>query len=77
MKKLIELVTEFAENASRYEDGKRESALYDQLVRASYGMAYAVICAFDAKDINDRASELDRALSRSRKSSFCLTAAIE
>ena len=67
MKQLIELVTEFAENASRYEDGKRESALYDQFVRASYGMAYAVICAFDAKDINDKASELDRALSRSKE----------
>lgn len=67
MKKLIELVTDFAENASRFEEGKRESALYDQFVRASYGMAYAVICAFDAEDINDRASELDRALSRSKE----------
>ncbi|MBQ7779657.1 MAG: GNAT family N-acetyltransferase [Clostridia bacterium] len=67
MKKLIELVTDFAENASRFEEGKRERALYDQFVRASYGMAYAVICADDVKDVKDKADALDRALTRSKE----------
>ncbi len=67
MKKLVETVTELAENASRFEDGKRGSALYDQFVRASYGMAYAIICADDAKDVNDKADALDKALSRSKE----------
>lgn len=74
MKKLIESATEFAENASRFEEGKRESALYDQFVRASYGMAYAVICAFDAKEVKDKASELDRALMRSKEVKMLLSA---
>ncbi len=67
MKKLVEAVIEFAENASRFEEAKRDSSLYDQFVRASYGMAYAVICADDAKDIKVKASELDKALMRSKE----------
>ena len=74
MKKLIDLATEFAENASRNEEGKRTSALYDQFVRASYGMAYALICADDARDIKGKADLLDRALTRSKEVKMLLDA---
>ncbi len=74
MKKLIEISAEFAENASRCEDGKRESALYDRFVCASYGMAYAVICADDANDIKDKAECLDKALSLSKEVKMLLDA---
>ncbi len=74
MKKLVETATEFAESCSRLEEGKRESALFDQLVRASYGMAYSLVCADDAKDIKDKADGLDKALTRSKEVKMLLDA---
>ena len=67
MKKLIGTVTELAESCSRYEDGKPLSALFDQLTRASYGMAYSLICADDSKEPKDKAVHLDKALTRSKE----------
>ncbi len=74
MKKLVETATEFAESCSRFEEGKRGSALFDQLVRASYGMAYSLVCADDAKDIKDKADGLDKALTRSKEVKMLLDA---
>ncbi len=74
MKKLVEIATDFAESCSRFEEGKRESALFDQLVRASYGMAYSLVCTDDAKDIKDKADGLDKALTRSKEVKMLLDA---
>lgn len=74
MKKLVEAAAVFAEDCSRFEDGRRESSLFDQLVRASYGMAYSLICADEAKDINETADHLDKALLRSKEVKMLLDA---
>ena len=71
---LEEASIEFAESVSACEDKGIRSQVIDELVCASYGMAYAVVLYNDAKDARDKAAALDKALKRAKEAAMLLSA---
>ncbi len=71
---LEEASIEFAESVSACEDKGIRSQVIDELVCASYGMAYAVVLYNNAKDARDKAAALDKALKRAKEAAMLLSA---
>ncbi len=75
MKKSLEAAAiELAESVSMCEESGASSPLIDELIRSFYGMAYSVVLYNDAKDIKDKAQELEKARKRLKETEMLLSA---